>query len=467
MNCSPSQRAGCFMQSGRIPTHRIFRIACLLIGAALALSAQRTSAAPPPRLSPEHVLREWASISKAILPAGKSAGKRTQHAQRGRHNGHQIALIVEFRGPIDADNLLARYRFTEAKRKGNTIHLTCIPRDGIERLFVPRFEVAFTDDSFLPTSLQFADRNSGKMGKPVAMLIKVSEAVIAELNAPVRAPLPPDIQLVKGEQVNSPEAVKTAAADIPAGTSKPSTEVQRVLAKWKASASQVRTFRADFVRFKYDHIFNLERRSRGSLIYAAPNIGRIDFRPSSVNPGAVSERMGRNSKHYKLESDRSRETWIFTQQKVYQVSHETQQVEVFSKPIRRTDGRKASFFEAIAIAFFDITRVRLALFATWRPFMETEFDWELVNQTSSRLQLKGVPRTERLKSNYSEIGVLLDARTFRVRAIKFVDPAKNTETIFSLQNILVNIDDNAVEFADDRRIETPNLPGYKWIEHGK
>ena len=199
MNCSSSRRAGCFMQSGRVPTHLVFPVACLLIGGAIVLATAPSIAAPPPRLSPEHILREWAAISEAVVPTSKSAEKRTCHAQRGRLNGHQIALIVELRGPIDADDLLARYRFTEAKRKGNTVRLTVIPRDGVERLFVPRFEVEFIDDSYLPTSLRFADRNGGKMGEPVAVLVKISAAVIAEMNEPVRAPLPPEIRLVKGE----------------------------------------------------------------------------------------------------------------------------------------------------------------------------------------------------------------------------------------------------------------------------
>jgi hypothetical protein len=125
------------MQSGRIPTQFVSRIACLFIVASLALSAKPAISAPPPRLSPASILREWATASQAIVPTGKSAGIRTQHAQRSRHNGHQIALIVEFRGPVDADKLLARYRFIEAKRTGNTIRLTAVPRDVVERLFIP------------------------------------------------------------------------------------------------------------------------------------------------------------------------------------------------------------------------------------------------------------------------------------------------------------------------------------------
>jgi len=467
MNCSPSRRAGCFMQSGRVPTHRMFPIASLLIGAAIVLSTQPTIAAPPPRLSPEHVLREWASISQAIVPPGKSAAKRACHAQRERHNGHQIALIVEFRGPVDADKLLARYRFTEAKRTGNTIQLTGIPRDGIERLFVPRFDVGFTDDSFLPTSLQFADRNSDKMGEPVAMLVKVSAAVIAELNAPVRAPLPSGIRLVGGERGKFQGTVKTAAAEIPAGDSNQSPEVQRVLEKWKASASRVRTFRAEFMRFEYDHVFNVERRSHGSLMYAAPNKWRLDVQPSEVKSDVNDGRIDDSGKRYIVQPRQPPETTIWTGKKVYHVAHKPKQIEVFPKPARKVGVRKASFSESFRNWYFDTARIQLPLFATWRPDMETEFDWKLVNETSSRLQLTGIPRTKQLKSQISEVGLLLDAKTYRVRAVKFVDPGKNSETVYSLRKVLVNIDDNAVEFADDRRIEPPNLPGYKWIEHGK
>jgi hypothetical protein len=447
------------MQSGSSPTQFVTRIACSLMCVALALSAQPANSASPPRLNPESILREWATASQAIVPAGKSAGKRTQHAQRSRHNGHQIAIIVEFRGPIVADKLLARYRFTKAKRTGNTIRLTAVPRDVVERLFIPRFEVGFTDDSILPTSLRFADRNSDKMGEPVAILIKLSDAIIAELNAPVRAPLPSDIQLVGGEQVKSQETVRTAAAEIPADNRKESAEVRRVLAKWKASVSQVRTFRAEFVRFRYDRVFNVERRSRGSLVYVAPNKWRLDVQPSEFKPGENSGRMDDSGKRYTLQSGRARETMIWTGKKVYRVSHESKQVEVFNKPIRKANVRKASFSFSFAGAFFDYARTHLPMFATWQPQMETEFTWSIANRTQSQLQLVGIPRTKQLKSHFAEIGILLDAKTFRVRAVKFVDPGKHAETVFLLKNVMVNV--------NGRRIEPPKRAGYKWIEHGK
>jgi hypothetical protein len=72
-----------------------------------------------------------------------------------------------------------------------------------------------------------------------------------------------------------------------------------------------------------------------------------------------------------------------------------------------------------------------------------------------------------LKSQFAEVGLFLDAKTYRVRAVKFINAENNFETVFSLHNVLVNVNENAVEFADDRRIEPPKLPGYKWVEHGK
>lgn len=169
--------------------------------------------------------------------------------------------------------------------------------------------------------------------------------------------------------------------------------------------------------------------------------------------------MDDSGKRYTLQSGRARETMIWTGKKVYRVSHESKQVEVFNKPIRKANVRKASFSFSFAGAFFDYARTHLPMFATWQPQMETEFTWSIANRTQSQLQLVGIPRTKQLKSHFAEIGILLDAKTFRVRAVKFVDPGKHAETVFLLKNVMVNV--------NGRRIEPPKRAGYKWIEHGK
>ena len=183
--------------------HRFFTsFASLLAVVAVAVMPQSLLAAPPPRLSSAHIVREWAKASQAIVPPGKSAQLRTLHRHRRQFNGHQIALINEFRGPVDADELLKRYRFDEVTRTGNTYRLQAVARDGVERLFSPRWQIDIDAATNLPVSLMLPLCGGGNGRQLVGLLTRQQRIDIALRELPARS-RPGTIVLASGQTSGS------------------------------------------------------------------------------------------------------------------------------------------------------------------------------------------------------------------------------------------------------------------------
>jgi hypothetical protein len=179
------------------------RLVCLLAGAALTLPAQSAPAAPAAGLNPEHVVREWAAASRVIAPQGKSDHRRLLHTYGNQHNGHQIALICEFRGPVDADRLLERYRFTSAERDGDDILITAVPRDEVERLFVGHFEIGVAADTFLPAAIRFEGSRQPTAARPIALLNRWQREQIAQVESPAADRTPTVLRVASSQPADA------------------------------------------------------------------------------------------------------------------------------------------------------------------------------------------------------------------------------------------------------------------------
>lgn len=171
--------------------------AWLLAGVGLAIStstahAQTSTAA-------ERVLRLWAAAAETVSSPGKSARQRILYRHRAVHSGHEINLVLEFLGPIDADELLGRYRFTGVERIGDRLRLTATPRDGVERLFLPQWEVMLDAETYLPVSLAFSGRDERPQSGPIALFTDQQRESIAAANPLLEAPRPGRIRLAAAE----------------------------------------------------------------------------------------------------------------------------------------------------------------------------------------------------------------------------------------------------------------------------
>ena len=198
----------------------MYRTVCLLGGVLLTLSSASTVLAEQPAV--ETVLHRWAAASAAIPSPGKSAGQRTLFAHRRQHSGHEVALVLKFRGPINAADLLRRYRFKETNRNGNRIRLTATPKDGIERLFFKQFEISLDTKTYLPTVVSFTDRKGNRKGKPITLFSERQRERLASSNEPVEAPVPRSVKLGAAEDLFENSIVQTVFIGFPEEARMPS-----------------------------------------------------------------------------------------------------------------------------------------------------------------------------------------------------------------------------------------------------
>lgn len=207
-----------------------------------ALPTDTVLSQTPP--SAERALRLWADASAEIPAPGKSARQRALYRHRSDHSGHEIALILEFLGPVDADDLLQRYRFTGIEQAGGGIRLTAVPRDSVERLFYRQWEIVLDARTHLPVSLTFSGRNDRSPGEPVALFSDRQRALIAAANVTKETHVTDNVQLASAESPAENRVVQAAAST----TSAWPQDVQRRAARmpalygmhWKSTAAALR-----------------------------------------------------------------------------------------------------------------------------------------------------------------------------------------------------------------------------------
>jgi hypothetical protein len=100
--------------------------------------------------SAEGLLARWEARSATLFKPGEAERVRLIY-DHPELSGHEISLLLEFRGPVEAEALGSRYGWSKESHEPS---LRAVPIDEIERMFVPAFRVSF-DQAGLPNSLTF------------------------------------------------------------------------------------------------------------------------------------------------------------------------------------------------------------------------------------------------------------------------------------------------------------------------
>lgn len=137
---------------------------------------QYRPAQSPTELIAHEYMDEWEKASKGLPRATTSEVARMHDVHRDFLSEHEMALIREFRGSINAAVLRERYEWTTRRTSRDGATLSARPRDQLEQLFYSRFEVSFDSQTKLPVSLKWFDRNRGE------------STAVADLHTPRRLP---------------------------------------------------------------------------------------------------------------------------------------------------------------------------------------------------------------------------------------------------------------------------------------
>jgi TIGR03009 family protein len=217
---------------------------------------------------------------------------------------------------------------------------------------------------------------------------------------------------------------------------KMSKELEDLLVLWEQQSSKVNRLRGDILRFTYDSVVSVEKRSVGLFWYQSPDMGRIDFATIKVpDPGYNPDKKNALGKPYTIESDVPQK-WICTGKQIF-IIHDDSKIydkvdipaqqqgkNIINGPLPFLFGLKAEQAKS---------RYLLSLGERHYPQGYTE---KLANGKTKTWQpqvhIVAVPKLEVDAREWSRAEVMLDAKTFIPRGIKLFNPQGTMETVYLL-----------------------------------
>ena len=235
-------------------------------------------------------------------------------------------------------------------------------------------------------------------------------------------------------------------------------ELLKVLEQWEAATKGIQRLDGEHQRWVYDMVFQVEKRSKGSFYYEAPDKGRIDFDAVKVKPKEVNKnKRDRSGKQVELtvESDQPMK-WICDGTQIIQVDVENKTYESMEIP---PGDRGANIMNGPLPFLFgmppDAAQKRYELsFAA--PLKQT------LAQNQVWLSVK--PRLRKDAANYESAQVILDSNSFLPVAVQLIQPGGDQESVYTFNikppkkgiGFLKNI------FGEDDPFK-PQLTGYKRV----
>ncbi len=295
-----------------------------------------------------------------------------------------------------------------------------------------------------------------RMLKPVLAGLAISSLclafaadIFAQATAKKKAAIKP-VQAEEDEDVGEPAPPprKTGKLPRPAPLELPrneilSPELEKVLKDWELNTSRFKTMAGEFSRFKYDKTFEIEKQAEGKFVYEAPDKGNYELWGAKIEKGAVSKKKNAKGQPYELKSDDS-ERWVCNGKKVIKIDakgktyeeveipQESQGQNIIDGPLPFLFGMKADKAKR---------RYKLSL---------------LDHENQAEIWLQVIPREQRDAANWVKATVIIEAKTFKPKAVKLLDPT-GAESVHVFKDIVVN---EKRGFFDKDPFR-PSLRGYK------
>ena len=236
-------------------------------------------------------------------------------------------------------------------------------------------------------------------------------------------------------------------------------ELERILKEWEASSGKIKKLYGSHRRYVYDSVFQVELRAEGHFWFEAPDKGRIDIKPSPVEPGQTNpKKRGPDGRPYTVKPD-TPEQWVSNGTEIQRVNHSDKTIEVFPIP-KEMQGK--NIVEGPLPFLFGMKaervkqRYKLRLGERHGTIMQ-------INKVPTRVvHIKAEPRLRRDAANWSKADVVLDWKTYYPAAIKLLDPAGTKETVYSFSK--VHEPSGLEEFFKGNPFRL-YLPGYNRVVH--
>jgi TIGR03009 family protein len=236
------------------------------------------------------------------------------------------------------------------------------------------------------------------------------------------------------------------AALPPLRMQKLSPELEQILMDWELNTSQFRTMAGEFSRFRYDNTFEVEKRADGKFTYEAPDMGNYQLWGAKIEKGEASKKRGKDGTPFELKPD-DPDRWVCNGKKVIKIDDKAKQFEEVDIPPENQgkniiDGPLPFLFGMKA----DKAKLRYKL------------SLRKIDKEKNEIWLDVIPRWPGDSANWSKATVIIEAKTYKPRAVKLLDPT-GSESVHLFRNVVVN---ERRGFFDKDPFR-PNLRGYKRV----
>ncbi len=210
-----------------------------------------------------------------------------------------------------------------------------------------------------------------------------------------------------------------------------SPELEKILKNWELTTSQFKKMTGEFSRFKYDKTFEVEWRAEGKFAYEAPDKGNYELRgiePRKDKNGNLeeSQKIGSDGKTtYTLKAD-SPERWVCTGKEVIKINEKEKTYEKLAIP---PDSQGENIMDGPLPFLFGMKADQAK--RRYRLTLDTK------HKNATEIKLHVVPRLPKDSANWSKAKVIIDAKTFKPKAVQLLDPT-GAESVHVFKNIEVN-----------------------------
>lgn len=227
-------------------------------------------------------------------------------------------------------------------------------------------------------------------------------------------------------------------------------ELEQILKNWEVASGKIKTLQGKHRRYIYDAVFEVEKRASGVFYYEAPDKGRIDISKVKIQPGAVSKRKGKNGRPFKLESD-DPVRWVCDGKQILQIDDVAKTVQDFPIPLK---DRGKNMMQGPLPFLFGMPAKQAKL----------RYSLKLLKNTPTEVWLDVKPRWKKDAANWQQAKVILQKATYLPSAVQLIDPAGNSETVYTFSDLKRNVklrETVGLLRLIGRNPFQPNLKGFK------
>jgi hypothetical protein len=374
------------------------------------------------------VLHAWQQASQNL--ASPSA-EDDFAAYAESHSAHEREAAAAFCGSVSARELARQFEWTAASNDDGATLLTAAPRDPLHRLFFAAVEIEFNAATHLPQRFWFRDPQNER--RTVAITAPDARNDVVTTAAAGTIQLTSLVEVADAEQ--DPDAPRVAD----------------VLTAWAAATRSIERAEIEFVRYEYDHVGSIEKRSEGRFHFEGPDRGLYDRRAPAIAENTESRRTQADGTPYRIEAE-SPSVLCWDNQRVIVAYPEQRAYDELPLPKSNSILPAASFTRQWYSLAAPQTMLPATVDVHTADFLE-RFEWALLDHDEERLVLQGRPLSDEDQLEVFELQVVLDPKTHLAQATRSI-PADRTREIV---HVIKRFDVNGAAKRDDWR---PVLKGY-------